>query len=191
VQTREHVLEVAHELFYWNGIRATGVDRVAAAAGVAPTTLYRVFESKDDLVAAYVDRADRLSRERLMAAADGAGADPVDRVLAVFDELVVQREPDRCRGCALVLTLAEYPDPALPAHERAVAGKQWIRDYLAHLAGGIPGLDAAAAADQLVLIIEGANASAAALGVDGPIQQARAMAQLVLSAAVPAADAAR
>ena len=36
-ETREHVLEVAHELFYWNGIRATGVDRVAAEAGVAPT----------------------------------------------------------------------------------------------------------------------------------------------------------
>src|ERR1700733_4056215 len=53
-QTREHVLGVAHELFYWHGIRATGVDRVAAAAGVAPTTLYRLFASKDDLVAAYI-----------------------------------------------------------------------------------------------------------------------------------------
>ena len=57
-QTREHVLAVANDLFYWHGIRATGVDRVAAEAGVAPTTLYRLFASKDDLIAAYIERAD-------------------------------------------------------------------------------------------------------------------------------------
>src|SRR5690242_11999150 len=62
-ETREHVLGVAHELFYWHGIRATGVDRVAVAAGVAPTTLYRLFASKDDLIGAYIERADGLYRE--------------------------------------------------------------------------------------------------------------------------------
>ena len=50
-QTREHVLDVAYDLFYWHGIRATGVDRVAAEAGIAPTALYRLFPSKDALVA--------------------------------------------------------------------------------------------------------------------------------------------
>ena len=64
-ETRAHVLDVAHELFYWQGIRATGVDRVAAAAGVAPTTLYRLFACKDDLVAAYVERAAEGYREWL------------------------------------------------------------------------------------------------------------------------------
>ena len=45
-ETREHVLGVAQKLFYWHGIRATGIDKVAAEAGVAPTTLYRLFASK-------------------------------------------------------------------------------------------------------------------------------------------------
>jgi AcrR family transcriptional regulator len=54
--TRDRILGVAHELFYWKGIRATGVDAVASAAGVAPPTLYRIFGSKDDLVAAYLER---------------------------------------------------------------------------------------------------------------------------------------
>ena len=53
-QTRERVLDATHELFYWHGIHATGVDAVASAAEVAPTTLYRIFGSKDGLVAAYV-----------------------------------------------------------------------------------------------------------------------------------------
>src|SRR5580704_18162446 len=55
-ETRELVLDAAEDLFYWHGITATGVDRIATAAGIAPTTLYRLFRSKDELVAAYVDR---------------------------------------------------------------------------------------------------------------------------------------
>ena len=86
-ETREHVLGVAHELFYWHGIRATGVDRVAVAAGVAPTTLYRLFASKDDLIGAYIERADRLYREWFDAAAAAGGPDPHEQVLAVFDAL--------------------------------------------------------------------------------------------------------
>src|ERR1051326_3612059 len=77
-ETREHVLGVAHELFYWQGIRATGVDQVAAEAGVAPTTLYRLFASKDDLIAASVARASGLYREWFDAAAAAGGGDPPD-----------------------------------------------------------------------------------------------------------------
>ena len=72
-ETREHVLGVAHELFYWHGIRATGVDRVAVVARVAPTTLYRLFASKDDLIGAYIERADRLYRDWFDAAAAAGG----------------------------------------------------------------------------------------------------------------------
>ena len=54
--TREHLLDVAEDLFYRYGIHVTGVDTIADRAGVAPTTLYRLFGSKDELVAAYVER---------------------------------------------------------------------------------------------------------------------------------------
>ena len=66
--TREHILAVAAELFYWEGIHATGVDTVAARAEVAPTTLYRLFASKEDLVTAYVERCSAAYRELLTAA---------------------------------------------------------------------------------------------------------------------------
>src|SRR6266542_3208617 len=84
-ETREHVLGVAHELFYWHGIRAIGVDRIAAEAGIAPTTLYRLFASKDDLVAAYIERADRRYREWFTAAVAAGGSDPRRQILALFD----------------------------------------------------------------------------------------------------------
>src|SRR3954463_13314738 len=82
-QTREHVLAVAHELFYWHGIRATGVDAIAAAAGVAPTTLYRLFASKDDLIAAYIERADRLYRQWMTEATAAGVGPPRERILAL------------------------------------------------------------------------------------------------------------
>jgi len=55
-ETRQHILDVAEELFYWQGIHATGIDRIVVEAEVAPTTLYRLFGSKDDLMVAFVIR---------------------------------------------------------------------------------------------------------------------------------------
>jgi AcrR family transcriptional regulator len=178
-ETREHVLQVAHELFYWHGIRAVGVDRVAATAGVAPTTLYRLFASKDDLVAAYVERADRAYREWFdTATRDGT---PRERILALFDELIEQTQPDRCRGCPFQMALTEFADPALPAHRHAAANKAWVRARLGELTAALPGVhDAEALADRLALLVEGVYASVAAVGSDAPARSARAFAEALL-----------
>jgi AcrR family transcriptional regulator len=193
-ETRERVLEVAHDLFYWQGIRATGVDRVAADAGVAPTTLYRLFSSKDDLVAAYVERADLGSREWFTEAIQRAAPDAYRQILAVFDEMLVQIQPDRCRGCAFLMTLAEYPDPGHPAHRLAVAAKSWIRDRFGELTDRLaettPVRDPAGLADRLAIVFDGVNASAQALGVDGPARQARDLVESILAnARAPGQDA--
>jgi AcrR family transcriptional regulator len=149
--TREHVLEVAHELFYWNGIRATGVDRVAAEAGVAPTTLYRLFASKDDLVGAYMERAARLYREWFDAAARGGGTEARQQILAVFDALTEQVQPGQCRGCPFLMALAEFPGPEHPAHRHAVAVKGWVRARLGELVAELgPGGTAEALGERLV-----------------------------------------
>jgi len=51
---RERILHTAHELFYRDGVRATGIDRVIAESGVTKVTFYRHFPSKNDLVRAYL-----------------------------------------------------------------------------------------------------------------------------------------
>lgn len=187
-ETREHVLEVAHELFYWNGIRATGVDRVAADAAVTPTTLYRLFGSKDDLIGAYMDRAGRLYREWFDAAAEAGGAEPRQRILALFDALTEQVQPGQCRGCPFLMALAEFPDPAHPAHRNAVELKQWVRTRFGELTvelGPAPAVARDALADQLALVMEGVYASVQALGVGGPARRARAFAEALLATAQP------
>ncbi len=181
-ETREHVLEVAHTLFYWEGIRSTGVDRIAAEAGVAVTTLYRLFASKDDLVAAYVDRAHEGYRQWFAQALEAGGDDPRQRILALFDALTEQVQPDQCRGCPFLMALAEFPDPNSAPHRNAVAMKTWVRTQFEELAHAVTATDPGALADQLCLTMEGVYASVQALGVTGPARQVRALVQLLLDA---------
>jgi AcrR family transcriptional regulator len=181
-QTREHVLEVAHELFYWRGIRATGIDLLAARAGVAPPTLYRLFRSKDHLVSRYLERADRLYRQWFTEAVESGGADPAARVLALFDALTVQVQPEQCRGCPFQMALTEFPDAGVGAHHIAVGTKAWVRDRFRELTEALAaerggGGDPGELADQLALLMEGVYASAQALSADGPARRARSLAE--------------
>jgi AcrR family transcriptional regulator len=182
-ETREHVLAVAHELFYWQGIRAVGVDTIAREAGVAPTTLYRLFANKDDLVAAYIDRAAESYRVWFLDAVKH-GSTARDRILALFEVLGEQVQPSQCRGCPFLMALAESPDVAAPVHRSAVALKSWVRDEIAALTRQLVDAGAAeeaeALADQLTIVMEGVYASVQALGVDGPARQASALVATLL-----------
>src|SRR5579875_1136154 len=80
-RTREHVLAVAGQAFYADGIHATGIDAIASRAGVATMTLYRVFASKDDLVAAYVEDSGKRYRALLELAAAPHARTPRERIL--------------------------------------------------------------------------------------------------------------
>ena len=185
-ETREHILDVAERLFYWDGIRATGVDKITAEAGVAPTTLYRLFGSKDDLVAAYVDRYAAGYREWIEALTSAPEKSPRDRVLALFDGLADVTGQEAFRGCPFLMALAEYPDPESAPHVSAQAVKGWVRARLRELAADLPDLNPrrrAVVADQLALVVEGIYASTAALGVGGPARHARALAALVVDSA--------
>src|SRR6478672_2648443 len=51
-EARQRILKTADRLFYCDGIRAVGIDRIIAEAGVAKMTLYNHFSSKDDLILA-------------------------------------------------------------------------------------------------------------------------------------------
>jgi AcrR family transcriptional regulator len=177
-ETREHVLAVARDLFYWEGIRATGVDRVAAEAGVSPTTLYRLFASKDDLVAAYVEREAAGYRTWFDAAVGSPDRPPRERVLALFDALAEQVDPAVCRGCPFLIALGELPDAGHPGHRRAAELKAWVRGRLRELVAGAPEPDALA--DRLALLVDGVYGSVQALGAGGPARQARAAAEALM-----------
>lgn len=176
--TREHVLGVARDLFYREGVRATGVDRVAAAAAVAPTTLYRLFASKDDLVAAYVEREDRHYRDWLRAAV-ATGSNSRASILAMFDALAEQIAAPGCRGCPFLIALGEFPDDQVLAHRHAAPTKDWVRSQFRALSAALAETSNAEPpshlADELFLMMEGVYASVQSFGPDGPALRARTL----------------
>jgi AcrR family transcriptional regulator len=189
-QTREHILTVAGDLFYRQGIRATGVDTVAAQAGIAPPTLYRLFASKDELVAAYVDRCSTTYQLRLTAASSPSAGIARERILAVFDAFTDEALSDSCRGCPFQLVLAEYPDTSSEAHVRAVAHKAWLRalfhDLVRDLAQDALVNDPNGLGEHLALVAEGIYGSVQALGSTGPARHGRACAEALLDSACAA-----
>src|ERR1700681_3513469 len=76
---KERILETADRLFYLQGIRAVGVDTVAAEIGISKRTLYNHFPSKNELIAAYLER-----RFKQVPASDKP---PVEQILGTFDRL--------------------------------------------------------------------------------------------------------
>ncbi len=154
----------AVDLFYREGIRAVGVDAVARQAGVAKISLYRCFSSKEELVVAYLEqrRADYWQQwDDLVARHDG---DPRGQLRAIFGYLVARTTQPRYRGCPFLNCAIEFPDPASPAHQLAVAVKREVVHRLTRMAEAIGARSPAQLADGLVLLIEGAYAISQTLG---------------------------
>src|SRR5262245_7951453 len=102
-EMRERILETADRLFYGQGIRAIGVDTIAAEVGISKRTLYNYFPSKDDLIVAYLTR-----RLKPTQASD---LPPVEQILGAFDRLERSFANGAFRGCPFVNAVAELKEP--------------------------------------------------------------------------------
>jgi len=158
---RDRILRTAHDLFYAEGIRATGIDRVIAASGVTKVTFYRHFPSKNDLILAYLD----LRHERWMhwfhgallrhgGASKGAAA-----LVPTMAEWFNGQALGDFRGCAFLNGVGEM-GPALP---EVVEVTRRHKDEMTEAIAGL--LPAARQRRKL--------AAALALAVDGAIVQAQ------------------
>ena len=183
---RDRLLAAAAECFYNDGVNATGIDAITAAAGVAKMSLYNNFASKDDLVLAYLQARHEewlaLYHGRLAAAADARGG-----ILAVFDAYVDHAEmayQHGFRGCGLLNAAAELP---VGAPGRAVV-RRHKEDVQNLLAGHLADLDAVAPervaplAEQLSFLLEGAVARAGLAGSAELLHHARDLALQVVDA---------
>jgi len=179
---RERILDTAFRLFYARGIRAVGVDLIIAESGVAKATFYKHFPAKDELVLAYLDRVDEIWTGQLHAAAEAAGPDPADQLVGLFDALGTACRREGYRGCAFINAAAETA-PGTPVHERTVAHKQSVLDWVRDLAAQAGADDPDALARALTLLLDG-GLSDGALAADPAAAQAakRAAGSLVVSA---------
>jgi AcrR family transcriptional regulator len=176
---RDRVLRVASALFYEHGIHAVGIDRVIEEAGVAKATLYRHFPTKDDLIAASLEEANR----RFWAWLDGAVARdlyPREALGAIFDAVAKLTASPACLGCAFQMTAAEFPDRSHPGHAIALAHKNAVRARLRELAVTAGASRPDELADGLFLLMDGAFAAARMYGPDNPARDVAAVARALV-----------
>jgi AcrR family transcriptional regulator len=182
---RERLLDAADELFYRRGIHAVGIDEVIAAAGVAKMSLYRSFASKDDLVAAYLERRDAQYWRwwgEMLERHQGA---PREQLRALFTTLSKYTTRPGWRGCPFTNAATEFPEREHPGRRVAEANKRALRQRLLDLAKDAGARDPTLLADQLVLLFEGAYSSALTFGSNGPAGAVAAAADVVIDAQLP------
>lgn len=175
----ERVLKSASELFYRDGIGATGVDTIVGHAGVAKRTLYKNFGGKDELVAAYLRDRDERWRASLKEVTDRYD-DPNERLLAVFEAYGEWLVGDELRGCAFINAASEIADPAHPAREVALAHKEGVKERLATLGAEAGQEEPDVLAEKLLLLLEGATVTASMRKSSGPLGTARTMARSLI-----------
>ena len=155
---RQRLLAAANELFYDEGIHAVGIDRLIERAGVAKGSLYHNFSGKDEIVKEYLlgRHASWTSRvEEQVAMASG----PTAKILTVFDALGTLFAEPGWRGCAFVNAVAEAPTDG-PEMVAAANFRAWLHMLFGNLTVQLPVQNPQELADQLVIIYDGAVASA-------------------------------
>lgn len=182
---RDKVFATARDLFYREGFRAVGVDAVVAASGVAKTTLYRWFPTKDDLVVAVLDSRNEEFWAQWEATAERHMGRPREELLGQVKWISRYIGSEDSRGCAFLNAAAEFPDPKHAVRDRVARNKQTLRRRLLSLCMAAGAADAALLADQLVLMIDGAFAGSEALGKNGPAKALQRAAQAAVDAALP------
>ncbi|BBA39921.1 MULTISPECIES: TetR/AcrR family transcriptional regulator [Burkholderia] len=178
--TRERILQTASELFYREGTRAVGVDLIVAQAGVAKTSLYRHFATKDDLIEAFLLREDADFWAHWDAVAAQYRRTPREELDAQLQWIGERIARPGYRGCPQINIAAEYADGNHPARKVAVAHKQELRRRLAELAGAVGVDEPETFALRLATVIDGALSSGQALHAHGPVAFLQEFAQLLL-----------
>ena len=153
---RERILATADELFYRDGIHATGVDTVVERSGVSKTSLYRVFRSKDELVAAFAMERDRSFWAWWNRLEEQHAEDPRALLEAVLSTIANLIGRSTYRGCPFLNLITEIPDPNHPGRIVAQANKQQMRSRLTTIVASLGASDPDRVASQIALLINGA-----------------------------------
>lgn len=177
---RDRLLDTAYELFQRNTLNTVGVDRIVAEAGVAKTTLYRHFPSKDDLAVSVLRHHGDVWMSGWLAQEIAArGGSPAARLLATFDAFDDWFHREDYPGCLFARALLETRDAHSPVRSEAVAGLRNVRALLRELAADAGARDPAMVAEQIQLLLLGSTVAAVADEPDAA-RRAKDVARLVL-----------
>jgi AcrR family transcriptional regulator len=179
---RRRILDTAADLFYRNGIRATGIDTIIGAAGVARMTLYNHFPTKDALVEAVLHEVAAGKEEAWLAVASNEAMPPRERILALFDLVGRTLLGDDFRGCPMVNAVVESPDRSSAVYGTATAYKAALAAAMDRCVRALDVANHGELTEQLMLLLEGASVRAQLGHAPEAIPAARRAAALLIEA---------
>ncbi len=176
-EKKYHLVEVATNLFNKHGYNGVGIDRIIAESGIAKTTLYRHFKTKEDLIVAVLAKKDAEFRAALRQFVEAGGADPTQRLLLTFDFLEHWINDDEFYGCPFMSASSEFNDKRSPVFQEARMHKKLVLAYFEELARAAEHPEPERLAIELNLLQEGAVAVAQITGDPTIARHARSTAQ--------------
>jgi len=179
----ERIFQAARELFYRQGIRAIGVDAIAAAAGTTKMSLYRNFGSKDQLVAAVLEEQDRLFWEWWDEIIAPYPDDPRRQIERLFREFeTAASDDDSCRGCPIANASVEIIEEDHPARLIVVRHHEGILKRLRSMAEKMGARDPERLGDALMLLMGGSFLSRLCFDDLGPVKSVSGIARQLIDA---------
>lgn len=172
---RDRILDTALRLFYQNGIRATGIDRIIAESGVAKMSFYRHFPSKRDLVLAFLEKRHRFWMDWFVNRVEALGREGAC-FTPIADALKEWFADPLFRGCAFINTVAESDAEGEAERRASLQHKEELCDFIeARIRAHYPAARARETARLVLLVIEGAIVRAQMTGDPGIADEARVL----------------
>jgi AcrR family transcriptional regulator len=181
---RDRLVETAIGLFYQEGIRAIGIDRVIARSGVSKSSLYRTFASKDELIEAFAEEQNRRFWQWWDEITNRYAGAPRKQIEALFDGTADLIANPQFRGCPFINLATEFPDRQHRGTAIACSNKREMGKRLRLLARALGARDPAKLGDQLSLLMDGAYSHAVVLGAAGLRRELIEMARLLIDSQV-------
>ena len=179
---RKRIFSTASDLFYRKGIRAVGVETIAAEADTTKMSLYRNFPSKDELVAEWLRDHDAHFWETWDAMSQKHPGEPRRQLKTAFALLARHVADPEARGCPMANAAVELTEKDHPARKVIETHKAKLRTRLAQLCTQMKARHPGLLADQLFLLMEGAQVTTQTLGVHGPARNVARAAEVLIDA---------
>lgn len=180
---RDRIFDTARNLFYRQGIRAVGVETIAAEAGTTKMSLYRHFPSKDELTAVCL-RADQQEFhewwDSVMAPHAGNPRKQLEALFQAFQSKTACSDDDESRGCPLANAAVELTDPQHPGRQVVQEHKADIRKRFRALCREMGARNPEQLGDALMLLMEGAYMARLVFGSSGPVQSVSKAAKILI-----------
>lgn len=152
---KQRVLTTSDRLFYDEGIRTVGVDRLISESSVTKATFYKHFGSKDNLVVEYIGRRHTAAVNELDTIRRGT-SDAVAVLRGIVTSIADDLQRPGFRGCPFVNASAEFADPAHPVRRVVVQHRDWYTETLVDLFRDAGHPLSGDAADEFLLARDGA-----------------------------------